>query len=247
MDSDFLSDVELYFSNLAAMGNKFKIEGEEKHHIIDVMRHSVGDNLYITDGKGSIFYCKIANVDKKFVEAEILETKFYENTFSHIIFCIPRLKSAERFEFALEKCVELGVTNFIVFESARAIAKGEKLERWQKILLSAMKQSLRSWLPKIRYAKNFNELISMKGQKIIFDQSAIQSFNEYLSTYNNSLTTDKYLIFGPEGGLTEEELEALSAEGRGQSDINKVKLTENRLRSETAIISAAMLLSTLHL
>ena len=77
----------------------------------------------------------------------------------NIFFCIPKLKYSDRFEFALEKCTELGITNFIIFDSERSIHKSDKKERWEKIVLSAMKQSLRSYLPNITVINSLIEYL----------------------------------------------------------------------------------------
>lgn len=232
----FLSEVELYYTNQPAVGNLISIEGEECHHIINVMRHKIDDIIYVTDGKGTIHKSTISVIEKNKVVAAIVESTRYDNKFSNVWFCVPRLKSADRFEFALEKSVELGITNFIVFDSQRTVAKGEKIERWEKILLAAMKQSLRVWLPIIQYVKSINEIVKLKGTKILFDQNAEQTFQQFLSANNQSLIANHYFIFGPEGGFTNEECRVLNEE-------LKVRLTENRLRSETAIVTAASILA----
>ncbi len=146
----YLSNIELYYSSQIKNKNEIIInEAEDFKHIVKVMRHSIDDEVYVTNGEGKIFKSKISEINKNSLTAIIEDTMEYENKFSNITFCIPKLKSPDRFEFALEKCVELGITNFIVFDSERTVAKGNKIERWNKILISAMKQSLRSYLPKI--------------------------------------------------------------------------------------------------
>ncbi len=234
--STFLSDVELYFSPNVA-GNFIEIVDEEFHHIKDVMRHKIGDEIFVTDGKGVIYKTEIERFDKKSLVARIISSTSYLNHFSNITFCIPRLRSADRFEFALEKCVELGITNFIVFDSQRTVAKGEKLDRWQKILLAAMKQSLSAWLPIVKYCKSVKEINELEGKKIFFDQNANDTLQNYLVSNHQSPITNHYFLFGPEGGFTSEECRVMSEE-------LKVKLTENRLRSETAIVTAASILAT---
>ena len=236
--NDSLSDVELFCTSHSIIDDVILIDGEEAHHITNVMRHYKGDTIHITDGNGSIYKSVISEVGKRNVLAKAIERIQYENKFSNITFCIPRLRNTDRLEFALEKCVELGITNFIVFDSTRTVAKGEKIERWQKIILSAMKQSLRAWLPKISYIKSISEVSKQDGMKILFDQNATQTFQQFLSTNHKSLTTNHFFLFGPEGGFTEEESKAINVKCI-------VKLTDNRLRSETAIISAASILSQL--
>ncbi|MFA7421952.1 MAG: RsmE family RNA methyltransferase [Melioribacteraceae bacterium] len=232
----FLSEVELYFSE-NVNGNTVEVSGEEFHHIKDVMRHKVGDELFVTDGKGSIYKTAIDQIDKKFLSAKITSTTEYINKFSNITFCIPRLKSADRFDFALEKCVELGLTNFIVFDSQRTVAKGEKIDRWQKIVLAAMKQSLRAWLPSVKYCKSVKEINELDGKKIIFDQNSTDTLQNYLVSNHQSPITNHYFFFGPEGGFSYEELRVMNEEP-------KIRLTENRLRSETAIVTAASIIAT---
>jgi 16S rRNA (uracil1498-N3)-methyltransferase len=142
------------------------------------------------------------------------------------------LKNPERFEFALEKCTELGITNFIVFESSRTVSKADKIDRWNKIVLSAMKQSLRSYLPQISISISLSEIIKQKGEKIIFEQNAKTFFNpEIINPLKNYL-----FIFGPEGGLSDEEVERINKD-------YLLKLAENRLRTETAIVKCASILT----
>ncbi|MEW6701975.1 MAG: RsmE family RNA methyltransferase [Bacteroidota bacterium] len=265
MEWAFLSDVELYYTNQPVIDNSIRIEGEECHHIVDVMRHKVGDEIFITDGFGVIYQSNISAVEKKKIIAGIIDSKKYENKFSNVWFCVPRLKSAERFEFALEKSVELGITNFIVFDSKRTVTKGAKIERWRKILLAAMKQSLRAWLPNISYAKSIYEIANACGEKIFFDQNASQTFQQFLSANTQSILRKSakggfgpsekadsyYFLFGPEGGFTEEELKTCllclpdrQETGKMANSVLRIRLTENRLRSETAIVTAASILST---
>jgi 16S rRNA (uracil1498-N3)-methyltransferase len=225
----YLSNIELYYSHPDSFtGNSVKVIGEEFSHLTRVMRHKIDDDIYVTNGCGEIYTCRITDVDKTFLTAEILSIEIYGNKFQNIYFCIPKLKSPERFEFALEKCVELGITNFIIFESMRTVAKTNKVERWEKILLAAMKQSLRSYLPKIHSLTNFKNILELDGTKILFEQNAEKKLSEL------KLSDDKnyYFIFGPEGGLDKKEIELAGSE-------NLFQLTENRLRSETAIVFAA--------
>jgi 16S rRNA (uracil1498-N3)-methyltransferase len=238
LDSVFLSDIELYYSLTPVVENIITIGGEECHHIVNVMRHAVEDKIFVTNGNGLIYETSIQSLSKKNVTVAIEQTYKYENSFSNICFCIPRLKNADRFEYALEKCVELGITNFIVFDSKRTIAKGDKTDRWQKILTSAMKQSLRSWLPNVRYAKSIAEISKLDGKIILFDQNSEMTLNSFIPILNSQLATlNCFFIFGPEGGFAEDEFKTQSVEYR-------VKLTENRLRSETAIIMAGSVLAS---
>jgi 16S rRNA (uracil1498-N3)-methyltransferase len=230
MDDLYFSNIELYYSPLGVIDNDLLVQGEDFNHIIKVMRHSVGDNIFITDGKGNIFEAAIKEVDKSFLSAKVLNSFHYKNKTINSFFCIPKLKNPDRFEFALEKCVELGITNFIIFESNRSVSKGDRLERWNKILISAMKQSLRCYLPEIEVVNSLSEIFNAEGEKIGFEQNTPKKINSLKISHD----INYYFIFGPEGGLDKEELDLFNPE-------NLYNLAENRLRTETAIIKVASL------
>ncbi len=208
----------------------------ESKHASKVMRHSAGEELFVTDGKGTIYKTSIVEACSSTVTLRIMERIQYTDQFENVTFCIPRLKSNDRFEFALEKCIELGITNFIVFNSDRTIAKGEKLERWNKIAQAAMKQSLRSYLPNIQFVESFNKLNDFKGKKYIFDQNAEIKLRDHMVDHADSIGEQRYYLFGPEGGLSDKEI-------AGINNSELISLTPNRLRSETAIVTAASIIT----
>ncbi len=229
-----LSNIELYYASPENIdGNRIKLVDEEFRHAVKVMRNRTDDEIYVTDGIGNVYRTKILRVLTGELELATVEKTFYQNLLENFTLCIPRLKNPGRMEFALEKSVEFGFTKFIVFESERTVAKGEKIKRWEKILVAAMKQSLRSHLPEIKYESNLNNL-DKNSTKIIFEQNAGVSFTQYLNSIDKNKKT--YLLFGPEGGFSDRELDGFEKKVM-------VKLNKNRLRSETAIVSAASLLS----
>lgn len=239
----YLSNIELYFlpkEYFAA--DKIVITGDEFKHLANVMRHKSGDEIFITDGEGKIFKTVLETLVKKQAVSKIVDSYSYDKEHDKIVFCMPLLQNADRFETALEKCVELGITEFIVYEADRSFRKGDKTERWLKIAAAAMKQSLRSYLPNINYCKSIADIMKMEGDKIQFEQNSEIEFSDVLKQDNKDTSfgsnTNKFLIFGPEGGFSERELENLDGTYR-------VKLTNNRLRAETAVIAAASLISTI--
>lgn len=227
----YFSNIELYYSSSKNIFNeKIIIDGDEFLHIAKVMRHKMNEEIYSTDGEGNIFKGTISKIEKDYLEFSIIEKFKYQNKLKNIFFCIPKLKNSDRFEFALEKSVELGITNFIIFESGRTISKSKKIERWNKIMISAMKQSLRSFLPKIEL-NNLKDISDFEGNKFIFEQKSERYFAKSLVNLNEK----NYFIFGPEGGFTLDELNLFD----GNDFYN---LAENRLRSETAILKCASFL-----
>jgi 16S rRNA (uracil1498-N3)-methyltransferase len=226
-----LSNIELYYSSKENISDEIiTLFGDEFKHAVKVMRNNIGDILYVTNGVGSIFKSEISSIEKDQLSAKIIETVEHKNRFENIFFCIPKLKNPDRFKFAIEKSVELGITNFLIFESKRTIAKGNNIKRWEKIVLAAMKQSLRSFLPKIQLVNRLLDIAELDGEKIIFEQNTQKKF-----IFNNDINKKYCFIFGPEGGLTENEIELFKT-------ANIYTISDHRLRSETAIIKVASLL-----
>ncbi len=240
MHQDFLSDIELYYTGNASLSdNAITLTGDEAHHAANVMRHKAGDIIFATDGKGKIFKSEITVTGKSNINLKIISSTEYKNELAGFTFCIPRLKSRERFEFALEKCIEIGITNFIIFESDRTVSKGDKTDKWSKLGISAMKQSLRPFLPEFKFEKNVDDILkkysSGGGKVYLFDQNGQALFRDCTGALKGENGIN-YFIFGPEGGISEREMELMKG-------CETFKLTGNRLRSETAIISAAILLT----
>ncbi|HSW54006.1 MAG TPA: RsmE family RNA methyltransferase [Ignavibacteriaceae bacterium] len=227
---EHLSNIELYYTPKELIKeDQLILTGDEFHHSVNVMRNSVGDILYVTDGMGSIFISKISSINENQIAAIINDRRVFENKASNIWFCIPLLKNPDRLKFAFEKCVELGIRNFILFSSKHSISQKVKPEKFQKTVMAAMKQSLRAFLPKI-LSSSFNSIIELDGSKILFDQNAKQEFEGKIE-----FNKPTYFLFGPEGGFDKTELESVSQE-------NRFSLTENRLRSETAILKCVSLI-----
>jgi 16S rRNA (uracil1498-N3)-methyltransferase len=227
------SNIELYYSYPPGeQNNNLKIAGEEVFHILKVMRHVVGDEIFTTDGMGNIYKTQITELDKNEIETKIIEKFSFENKFQNYFFCIPNLKSTGRLEFALEKSVELGITKFVLFNSERTVSKSFRTKRLEKILISAMKQSLQPFLPEIIFTGTIQDIAKLSGRKLVFEQNASKAFDVSLV---NDKSGDFYFIFGPEGGLSQIELNLFDHD-------SQYKLAENRLRTETAIVKLASIM-----
>lgn len=228
---ELLSDIELYFApDELIQPHELILNGDEFHHAVNVMRHINDDTLYVTNGKGAIFKSKITRITKSELSAKIIDRNQFNNPYKNIWFCIPSLKNPDRLKFAIEKCVELGITNFILFTSRYSISKKINLQKFQKTALSAMKQSLRTFLPKLT-SVSFDEIVEYNGIKILLDQKSTKLFTGDVDA--NEVT---YFLFGPEGGFDKLELEKINSN-------NHFTLSSHRLRSETAIIKCAALLN----
>jgi 16S rRNA (uracil1498-N3)-methyltransferase len=226
-----LSNIELYYTPPSLVNeNEIILKEEEFHHSVNVMRNKIGEKLFVTDGEGNLFQSEISSIKKSELIAIIKKRTKFENKSKDIWYCIPNLKNPDRMKFTFEKCVELGITNFILFSSKNCISKNLRPGKFQKTVLGAMKQSLRTYLPKIKSAE-FSEIIQLNGTIILFDQNAQKIFDGIISS-----AKPVHFLFGPEGGFDEEEINRVETNYR-------FTLSSNRLRSETAIIKCASLLN----
>lgn len=229
---EYLSKIELYFCSPLTKDEKtFQLADEEYHHVTKVMRNKEGDTLYATDGNGKIYEGLISTIEKKCIIVDVSKSYSYKNRLNNFTFCIPNLKNPDRLKFALEKCTELGITNFILFNSERSISKGFNIERINKILLSAMKQSLQAYLPKVEIFDSVLKFSDLKDEKFLFEQNS----ENILTDIKFDKAKKHYMIFGPEGGFSQKEI----------LDIQPtlvLNIADNRLRSETAIVKVASLI-----
>lgn len=230
---EYLSNIELYYcSSLTENERTFQLTDEEYHHSTNVMRNKIGDPLFATDGNGKIYEGIITSIEKKSISVRVLKFNNLQNRLKHFTFCIPNLRNPDRFKFALEKCTELGITNFLLFNSERSVSKAFNIDRINKILLSAMKQSLKTYLPKVNILESVKNFKDLTVEKVLFEQKS----KSKLSDKKFDTSKEFYFVFGPEGGFSEKEI----------LDIQPtliLNLAENRLRSETAIIKVASILS----
>ncbi len=233
MENKYLSNIDLYHcSSVSDDGQLFSLAEEEFRHAMKVMRNKIDDKIFATDGYGNIFEGVVKEIKKDRLIAKVKRNHIYKNELQNFTFCIPNLKNPERLKFALEKCTELGITRFILFNSERTVSKGFNTERLNKIVISAMKQSLRTFLPKIEIANSIKELKNLTGEKIIFDQLSLNKLEGKIFDISKKYS----MIFGPEGGLTHGEIQEINP-------AITFRLIGNRLRSETAIIKVASIIS----
>ncbi|QQS37450.1 MAG: 16S rRNA (uracil(1498)-N(3))-methyltransferase [Ignavibacteriales bacterium] len=230
---EFLSEIELYYSP-NVIGEKVKIIGEEVRHISKVMRHKPGDKLYTTDGKGFLYEGTIEKISKDEIEINIISKKYFENVLENIWFCLPKIKSQDRIEFAIEKCTELGITNFIFYNAEREIKSNLKRTRIEKVAMSAMKQSLRLHLPKIEEVNSITDLNKFNHNLIVLEQKSPSRLSDLKIISGSQF----YFLFGPEGGFSEKETSLICSE-------NHYSLGLSRLRTETAAVSCASIIQML--
>ena len=206
---------------------------EESKHCIKVLRLDSGSLLYLVDGNGGFYDAIIEDPHPKRTKLKILgkvENFGKRNHYLHI--AIAPTKNIERVEWFLEKATEIGIDEITPIICDRSERKEIKTERLNKVITSAIKQSIKAYHPKLNEAVRFNNLITQNAntQKFIahcMDGGKI-TIKELLIPNSNYL-----IVIGPEGDFTLEEVEAAV-----NNNFIPVSLGDSRLRTETAALEA---------
>ena len=228
MQGFHFKNVDFYYSPPNCIEkDKLNVSGTEFVHITKVVRKQVDDEIFFVDGLGSIYHCRISKISKNNLLADIIsKTQSKNENDIAITLALGLLKNPSKFDFVVEKAVELGVKKIIPFISKFTISQKPKIDRWRNLAISAMKQSQRAFLPVICEPILFEELFNYEADfKFIADIEA-----EGIITEKENVK-EIIVIVGSEGGFSEEEI--TSAEEAGYKKIN---LSKNRLRAETAAI-----------
>lgn len=212
------------------------LDADESRHCIKVLRKQIGETILITDGKGFFYNAVIEKADpSKSLFKVVSKTPGPEKQFS-IHLAIAPTKNADRIEWCLEKCVEIGIDRITLLECKNSERTFIKTERLRKVAISAMKQSLKASLPVINDLKNFRDIVKEEAaQKFI---AFVDSTNP-LHLMDAARVKQDYLIFiGPEGDFTMDEMDEAQRHG-----FVKVSLGDSRLRTETAGVTACHILN----
>ncbi|MEM1259138.1 MAG: 16S rRNA (uracil(1498)-N(3))-methyltransferase [Bacteroidota bacterium] len=205
---------------------------EESKHIVKVLRKAEGDIVNLTNGRGSLFQAKILEANPKKCKAQIISEEKTIPRLHSLHIAIAPTKMNDRFEWFLEKATEIGIqeiTPILCDHSERKVIKQERLE---KVLQSAMKQSLQTFLPKLNPLMSLQEFLgSVKGGLNL----VAHCHPEEKLELKRRVQADKdvVILIGPEGDFSKDEINLALHEG-----FLPVSLGRNRLRTETAGIVA---------
>ncbi len=222
-----------YIAELHKTSTTFTFDKLESRHIIKVLRKKEGDIIHITNGKNYSFRGEISSANDK--KCQVLITEIKKEKYSRnykIKIAIAPTKSNDRFEWFLEKATEISIDEIQPIICKHSERKVLKTERLQKVLITAMKQSLQYQLPILHEAITFKDFINqdVKGQKFIAHCEKTSKNNLKLLVQANS---DVTILIGPEGDFSPDEIQLAL-----QNDFIPVSLGATRLRTETAGIVA---------
>ncbi len=214
------------------------LDEDASKHIVQSLRMQINEELLLTDGKGNLLTCVIADDHKKKCVVRVKEINRKAQGLRKISIAISLLKNTNRFEWFLEKATELGVTEIIPMICERTEKLHFRFDRMKNILVSAMLQSQQSWLPELYEAQPLNGIINQSHHAQKFIAHCAHEAKVDLNDAINSATNAQIILIGPEGDFTKNEIEFAL-----QHHFLPVSLGETRLRSETAGIVAATLLT----
>ena len=221
-----------YNKDLSQNDTEIRFSKEESRHVIKVLRKSIGDILHITNGDGWLFSAEITQAEIKNCVARITSSQLQTRPAYKIHLAVAPTKMNDRYEWFLEKATEIGIDTITPIVCNNSERKIIKLDRYEKILQSAMKQSLNCYLPKLKEAISFKEFIAKEyiGQTFIAhcEETNKKSLKQSLNT-NQDVT----LLIGPEGDFNTKEIELALLH-----NFSPVTLGDTRLRTETAAIVA---------
>ncbi|MFD0048290.1 16S rRNA (uracil(1498)-N(3))-methyltransferase [Actinomycetes bacterium NPDC127524] len=225
-------------------GNTVTISGDDFHHITRVMRMEAGSKIIAVTEDGQAGVCEITNISSDSVIGNVIEWKHEEKELPVSVTIASGLPKGDKLEYIVQKGTELGAAEFIPFIAARSVVKwdqkkaGKKTERLQKIAKEAAEQSHRTILPNVQEPVSLTELANLGGfhvKLIAFEEEAKRGETSILASLLGKAEPGQRIlfVFGPEGGLSEAEIEKLSAAG-----FISCGLGPRILRTETAPLYA---------
>jgi len=231
--------MQLLFSKMIS-GKSILLEESEARHL-NVMRLGLNDIIHITDGEGNLYESRITHIERRQATAEILKSsRTGPEKECRLHLAISPTKNIDRFEWFLEKATEIGISEISPIICHRSERAKINTDRLQRILVSAIKQSLKTLIPLLNSPLSFHEFINknVPGQRCIAS-CLLNDVKELQYVYTTG--SDLVVLIGPEGDFTGEEM-ALSSE----AGFMAVSLGESRLRTETAGVYISALFNILN-
>lgn len=213
---------------------------EESRHAVKVLRKKSGDTLNIIDGNGGMYVASIVNPDERGCSATIIEKiDNYEKLPYNLHIAISPTKNIDRTEWFLEKATEIGIGEFSMLLTEHSERKKINDERLDKVIISAMKQSIKAYKPKLNPLISFKDFISQDfGSCECYIAHCSNNFSRTHLKDAISKGRDIVVMIGPEGDFSDKEIKLALERG-----FKSISLGTSRLRTETAAIFATSIVS----
>ena len=228
----------MYLFYTPDIANNHFLSEEESAHCVRVLRYDRGDEILLTDGRGTTYHARITNPHPRHCEFDIISQELQEKTHNiYLHVAIAPTKNIERLEWMVEKCTEIGIDEITPLLCRFSERKNLRNDSLEKIILSAAKQSLTPYLPQLNPLTEFSTLMATygKGQYEHMDKYIAHCYKDDKREFKDTLRKgrDVLILIGPEGDFSEQEVQQAIAEG-----FIPVGLGRSRLRTETAGVVA---------
>ena len=215
------------------------LDEDTSRHVVQVLRMKEGEQLNLTDGKGSLLTCEITDANKKHCHVEVRAKNDSPKPLIQVSIAISLLKNTNRFEWFLEKATEIGVREIIPLICERTEKEKFRHDRMNAICISAMLQSQQCWLPVLHEPVQFENAVIRKFENCLkLIAHCEDDKKKKLSDFQIDPFSNCQILIGPEGDFAPKEID-----GALQNGYQPVSLGETRFRTETAgVVAAAMLM-----
>ena len=224
-----MSNIRLFFPKSLSINLKDKLDKSQSHYISKVMRIKESEVFSLFNSNGE-WEAKILNISKSLVEFNITKQLRQKEYPKELWLAFSPIKS-NYFNFMIQKATELGVTKFLPIIFDRTVVRKINKERLEKVIIEAAEQSNRINVPSIEEPKSLKKFLDDKKMDLIFTDLNSKSNKLDLKKLTNNPSC---IIVGPEGDFSETEREEILS----YNGVQAIKINENILRSETAVISA---------
>jgi 16S rRNA (uracil1498-N3)-methyltransferase len=228
-----------YVSKESVKGNQILISGKEAHHILDVMRLKVSDQIVVFDGTGKEYIGKVKEASRKSLSLEIIKERDAVNQERYGVTLIQAIPKKDKMDYIVEKATELGVGRVIPITTARTIPdwneskKAGIVERWQKIAQEAAKQCGRAILPEIGQISTLEEAVrNIDGYNPKLIAALSDKAVKLKDALKNCPPGNIIAAIGPEGDFTPEEIDFANGAG-----FKTISLGPRVLKSDTAALA----------
>jgi len=224
-----MSNIRLFFQKSLSINLKDKLDKSQSHYISKVMRIKESEVFSLFNSSGE-WEAKILNISKSLVEFNITKQLRQKEYPKELWLAFSPIKS-NYFNFMIQKATELGVTKFLPIIFDRTVVRKINKERLEKVIIEAAEQSNRINVPSIEEPKSLKKFLDDKKMDLIFTDLNSKTNKLDLKKLTNNPSC---IIVGPEGDFSETEREEILS----YNGVQAIKINENILRSETAVISA---------
>ena len=228
----------LFLAGPHANGAELKIDGREAHHALHVLRVRRGEELAVLDGTGGEYACEVRDAGRHSLTVHVKNASISERA-PYQITLFQALPKGKAFETILQKATELGAYRIVPLITERVVTRAEKHEKWQWVMIDAMKQCGNPWMPILDAPQNFAEAVKRAKD---FDLSMVGSLHEGRrhprEWFEGTKPTTVAVWVGPEGDFTAGEMDALVS-----AAVRPMSLGRLVLRSDTAAISSLAIIN----